>query len=141
LRQYGLQPLCNVADPATLRSPDGCIGTDTYAIGMPQPPDAFQVIVSIRAHRGIAWISVTFARGTLTTFIESVSDEILHGIARVEEFEEVAGALDKELVAVVTADKVGWKLAYPYIDPEFPEKLTAAISNLRTRERHARDLH
>jgi hypothetical protein len=42
---------------------------------------------------------------------------------------------------VLTEFAVGWELIYPYADPDFPEKLTAAINTLAPAEPRPETLH
>jgi hypothetical protein len=99
------------------------------------------VYVSIQAQEGVALITVMFPQDISTSDFDAVSRQILGEIALVEGGPELCAQLFDRAKRVLTELAIGWELIYPYEDPEFPEKLTAAIETLSPTKSTSRTLH
>jgi hypothetical protein len=103
--------------------------------------DHLSVYVSIRAKEGIACITVMFPQNVSPGEFDAVSRQIMGEIAFVEGTEELVAQLFNRAQRVFTDFAIGWELIYPYEDPDFPEKLTAAINTLSPAESSPKTLH
>ena len=103
--------------------------------------DHMSVYVSIRAKEGIAFITVMFPQDVSRSEFDAVSRQIICEIAFVEGTEQLVAQLFNRAQRVFTEFAIGWELIYPYEDPDFPEKLTAAINTLSPAESSPKTLH